>query len=108
MAQSGRFGLCVRVLTVLASEPAKMQTSAVIAVKLQTSPVMVRRAFGMLSKAGFIVQRKGPAGGARLKVAAKAIGLGDVFAACGGAWLETGDAALEGLLKRVRADTIKV
>ena len=85
MAQSGRFGLSVRVLGVLAAEPEAMLTSAVIAERLKTSPVMVRRVFGTLSKAGLIVQRKGPSGGAKLKVAAREIGLGDVFLASGAA-----------------------
>ena len=107
MAQSGRFGLSVRVLAVLAMEPEAMMTSAAIAQKLGTSAVMVRRVFGVLSKAGLLVQRKGPSGGAKLRVPAKEIGLGDVFAAAGGAWLEVGDAALDGLLKRVRGDAVK-
>ncbi len=107
MAQSGRFGLSVRVLGVLALQPEAMMTSAAIAEKLGTSPVMVRRVFGALSKAGLIVQRKGPSGGAKLKVVAREIGLGDVFAAAGGAWLEVEDAALDGLLKRVRGDAVE-
>ena len=30
-----------------------------------------------------------------------------MLAAAGGTWLEVGDAALDGLLKRVRADAVK-
>ena len=84
-----------------------MMTSAAIAEKLATSPVMVRRVFGMLSKGGLIVQRKGPSGGAKLQMQAKEIGLGDVFAAASPGWLVVGDAALDGLLKRVRVDAVK-
>ena len=84
MAQSGRFQLSVKVLTVLAGAPEKMHTSAAIAEELKESAVMVRRAFLLLHKAGLIEQRKGPNGGAKLKVAAKQIGLGDVFVATEG------------------------
>jgi DNA-binding IscR family transcriptional regulator len=84
MAQNGRFGLSLRVLAHLALAPGQMHTSATIATALKTSPVMVRRVFPPLHHAGFIVQRKGPQGGAQLKAAPKAIGFGDVFAAVGG------------------------
>lgn len=107
MAQNGRFGLSVRVLAVLALTPDKMQTSAVLAERLQTSPVMVRRAFVTLHKAGFLVQRKGPQGGAKLKIGAKTIGLGDVFAAAGGEWPVTGEKSVDALLKRVREDAVE-
>jgi DNA-binding IscR family transcriptional regulator len=106
MAQNGRFGLSVRVLAVLALAPETMHTSAAIAETLKTSPVMVRRVFSVLHKTGFIVQRKGPQGGAKLKVAAKSIGLGDVFAAASGAWLVTGDKAVDAVLKGVRDDAV--
>jgi DNA-binding IscR family transcriptional regulator len=106
MAQNGRFGLSVRVLAVLALAPETMHTSAAIAETLKTSPVMVRRVFSALHKAGFIVQRKGPQGGAKLKAAAKSIGLGDVFAAAGGAWPAAGDKAVDAVLKRVRDDAV--
>ena len=107
MAQNGRFGLSVRVLGVLALAPEAMHTSAAIAETLKTSPVMVRRVFGMLSKAGFIVQRKGPQGGAKLKVAAKSIGVGDVFAAAAGGWPATGEKTVDGVLRRVHEDAVK-
>jgi DNA-binding IscR family transcriptional regulator len=106
MAQNGRFGLSVRVLTHLAMAPDSMHTSAAIALALHTSPVMVRRVFSALHKAGFLMQRKGPSGGAKLKVPAKTIGLGDVFAASGGAWPETGDTSIDALLKRTREDAV--
>jgi DNA-binding IscR family transcriptional regulator len=107
MAQSERFQLSVRVLTVLASEPESMHTSAVIAEKLNESAVMVRRAFLLLHKAGLIVQRKGPHGGAKLKLSPKQIGLGDVFAATAGDWISIEDKALTGLMKKVRADAVE-
>ncbi|WP_263366168.1 RrF2 family transcriptional regulator [Edaphobacter bradus] len=107
MAQSERFQLSVRVLAVLASEPENMHTSASIAETLKESAVMVRRAFLLLHKAGLIVQRKGPHGGAKLKVSPKQIGLGDVFAATAGDWLSVDEKAVTGLMKKVRADAVE-
>jgi DNA-binding IscR family transcriptional regulator len=106
MAQSGRFGLSLRILTVLASAPEAMHTSAVIAEELQASAVMVRRCFLLLHKGGLIEQRKGPHGGARLKLAPKQIGVGDIYVATEGDWLVLDDPAIAGLLKRVRAEGI--
>src|SRR3979490_722138 len=106
MAQSGRFQLSVRVLAVLASEPNAMHTSAAIAETLKESAVMVRRTFLLLHKAGLIVQKKGPHGGAKLKIRAKEIGLGDVFEAASGEWLWMDDRAVTGLMKRVRDDAV--
>ena len=83
-----------------------MHTSAAIAEELHESAVMVRRCFLLLQKSGLIEQRKGPHGGARLKVAAKQIGLGDVYLATEGDWLVLGDPSLAGLLKRVRAEGV--
>lgn len=107
MAKSGRFDLSVRVLAVLAAEPDAMQTSAAIAEKLGESAVMVRRTFLQLHQGGFIVQRKGPSGGARLKLPAKEIGLGDVFAASSGNWLGVTNRALESLVARTQSDAVK-
>ncbi len=104
MAQSGRFALSLRILTVLASEPGTMHPSAEIAGSLKESAVMVRRCFLLLHKQGLIEQRKGPNGGARLKLAPKQIGLGDVYVATEGDWLDVDDPAISGLMKRVRED----
>jgi DNA-binding IscR family transcriptional regulator len=106
VANSERFQLGVRVLAVLAEEPDTMHTSASIAQALKESAVMVRRSFLLLHKAGLIVQRKGPHGGAKLKVPAKQIGLGDVFAATSGDWLSIEEKAVAGLMKKVRADAV--
>jgi DNA-binding IscR family transcriptional regulator len=106
MAQSGRFSLSLRILTVLAAAPDSMHTSAAIAEELTESAVMVRRCFLLLHKSGLIEQRKGPHGGARLKLPAKQIGLGDVYLATEGDWLLLGDPAIAGLLKRVRAEGV--
>ncbi len=65
---------------------------------------MVRRCFLLLHKKGLIEQRKGPHGGARLKLPAKQIGLGDVYVATENDWLVLDDPATSSLLKRVRAE----
>jgi DNA-binding IscR family transcriptional regulator len=107
MAQSERFQLGLRVLAVLAEQPGAMQTSSNIADSLKESAVMVRRVFLLLHKAGLIEQRKGPNGGAKLKLPAKQIGLGEVFAATSGDWLNVDEKAVAGLMKKVRADAIE-
>jgi DNA-binding IscR family transcriptional regulator len=104
MAQNGRFALSLRVLAVLAMAPEAMHTSAAIAEELSESAVMIRRAFLRLHEGGFIVQRKGPNGGAKLRVPAKEIGLGDLYTATMGDWLALEDKALAPLLKRARSD----
>jgi DNA-binding IscR family transcriptional regulator len=81
-----------------------MHTSAAIAKKLTESAVMVRRCFLLLHKKGLIEQRKGPHGGAKLKLPAKQIGLGDVYVATEDDWLVLDDPTIAGLLKRVRAE----
>ena len=91
----------------LAEKPEGMLTSAEIAGTLKESAVMVRRSFLMLHKAGLIVQRKGPHGGAKLKISPKQIGLGDVFQATAGEWLNVEDKAVAGLMKKVRADAVE-
>ncbi len=83
-----------------------MLTSAAIAEELGESAVMVRRTFLLLHKAGWIMQRKGPNGGAQLKAAAKQIGMGDLFVAATGDWLSVDDKAVEPLLKKVRAAAV--
>jgi DNA-binding IscR family transcriptional regulator len=106
MAQSERFQLGLRVLAVLAEDPESMKTSAEIAETLKESAVMVRRAFLLLHKGGLIEQRKGPNGGAKLKLIPKQIGLGDIFAATSGDWLAVEDKVLVGLMKKVRQDAV--
>jgi DNA-binding IscR family transcriptional regulator len=107
VANSERFQLGVRVLAVLAEKPEGMSTSAEIADALKESAVMVRRSFLLLHKAGLIMQRKGPHGGAKLKVPPKQIGLGDVFQATAGEWLNVEDKAVAGLMKKVREDAVE-
>jgi len=84
-----------------------MQTSALIAEKLTESAVMVRRCFLLLHKQGLIDQRKGPNGGAKLKLTAKQIGVGDIYAASEEDWLTLDEPAIAGLLRRAREDGVK-
>ena len=83
-----------------------MHTSAAIAEQLTESAVMVRRCFLLLHKKGLIEQRKGPHGGAKLKLPAKQIGLGDVYVATEDDWLMLDDPAIASLLKRVRDEGV--
>jgi DNA-binding IscR family transcriptional regulator len=106
MAQSSRFGLSLRILTLLASEPDSRHTSAEIAEQLSESAVMVRRCFLLLHKQNLIDQRKGPNGGAKLKLSAKQIGLGDIYAATEEDWLILDDATLAAPLKRPRTEAL--
>jgi DNA-binding IscR family transcriptional regulator len=106
MIQSGQFRLGLRLLTVLAMGPSAMHTSAEIAEELGESPVVVRRMFLLLHKAGLIEQRKGPNGGARLTLPAKDIGLGQVYGAVSPGWLVLDDQVVEGVMKRVRGNAL--
>jgi DNA-binding IscR family transcriptional regulator len=81
-----------------------MHTSAQIAEQLTESAVMVRRCFLLLHKKGLIEQRKGPHGGAKLKLPAKQIGLGDIYVATEDDWLVLDDPTISGLVKRVRSE----
>lgn len=83
-----------------------MHTSADIAEQLTESAVMVRRCFLLLHKQGLIEQRKGPHGGARLKLSPKQIGLGDIYVATENDWLMLDDPTISGLLKRVRSEGV--
>ena len=94
-------------MVLAAAEEGTMQTSAEIAKQLAESAVMVRRCFLLLHKRGLIEQRKGPNGGAKLKLAAKQIGLGDIYSASEGEWLVHDEPAIAGLLKRVREDGVQ-
>jgi len=107
MAKNGRFGLSLRILMVLAAaEEGTMQTSAEIAKQLAESAVMVRRCFLLLHKKGLIEQRKGPNGGAKLKLPAKQIGSA-TSTRSEGEWMVHDEPALAGLLKRVREDGVQ-
>ena len=90
----------------LAEVPDVMLTSAAIAEKLNTSPVMVRRVFALLHGAGLITQRKGPTGGARLAKLAREIGLGEVYLCCASDWPVFAEKPLETALGKVRKEAV--
>jgi len=68
--------------------------------------VVIRRHFLLLEKSGFIEQRRGPNGGAKLKAAAQEIGVGDVYLAAEGDWLATSHPSISDLLKQARKDGV--
>ena len=79
---------------------------AALTAQTQMTRIGTQRLAGALLGSGLIEQRKGPHGGARLKLPAKQIGLGDVYLATEGDWLILGDPSISGLLKRVRAEGV--
>lgn len=106
MAESARFGLNLRILKVLATAPNRMHPSAAIAQKLSESAVMIRRHFLLLQRSGLIEQRRGPNGGAILKVPATRIGIGDIYAASEEGWLVTDNPAISWVSKRARTKAV--
>ncbi|MCC7427655.1 MAG: Rrf2 family transcriptional regulator [Alphaproteobacteria bacterium] len=80
MATSTRFAVGVHILLAIDALPPGRATSAVIAHSVNTNPVVVRRMFGMLSRAGLMSTRPG-AGGARLARPLDRITLLDVWSA---------------------------
>lgn len=81
MALNARFVTGIQALVLLAAEPEKLHRSEDVAHKLGTNPVVVRRIFAELQKAGIIVSHKGPSGGSKLAMTAKEITLRDVHRA---------------------------
>ncbi|HUY81139.1 MAG TPA: Rrf2 family transcriptional regulator [Acidobacteriaceae bacterium] len=81
MALNARFVTGIQALVLLAAEPEKRHRSEDIAHKLGTNPVVVRRIFVELQKAGLIQSHKGPSGGSKLAMTAKEITLREVHRA---------------------------
>jgi Rrf2 family protein len=81
MALNARFATGVQALVLLAAEPAKLHRSEDIARELKTNPVVVRRVFLELRKAGVVESHKGPSGGSKLAAAAREITLRDIHRA---------------------------
>jgi DNA-binding IscR family transcriptional regulator len=75
-----RFAVAVHILLLLATEPGGQATSARIAERVGTNPVVIRRLAGQLARAGLLRIRRGP-GGAELARPPEAITLADVWAA---------------------------
>src|SRR5579875_2745826 len=81
MATNTRFVTGIQALIVLAAEPEKLHRSEDVARTVGTNPVVVRRIFAELQKAGLIQSHKGPSGGSKLASSAKDITLRDVHRA---------------------------
>ena len=81
MALSARFAVAVHTLGVLAMSGDGPVTSERIAQSVHTNPVTIRRIFQALGRAGLVVGRMGPNGGARLARPAESISLADVWRA---------------------------
>lgn len=84
MAANTRFATGVHAMVLLAAEPDGLQTSQDVAGKLSINPVVVRRVFSLLQRAGLLESQKGPHGGSRLAKAAKSITLKDIHQALDG------------------------
>ena len=84
MAANTRFATGVHALVLLAAEPDGLQTSEDVAGKLSINPVVVRRVFSLLHRAGLLESQKGPHGGSRLAKPAKAITLAAIYKALDG------------------------
>jgi Rrf2 family protein len=81
MALNTRFATGIEALVLLAAEPDTMHRSEDLAQRLKTNPVVIRRAFLQLRKAGLVLSHKGPSGGSKLARSAKEITLRDVHRA---------------------------
>lgn len=84
MAANTRFATGVHALVLLAAEPDELKTSEEIADRLEINPVVVRRIFSLLRRAGLLKSQKGPHGGSRLARGAKQITLADIYRALDG------------------------
>jgi Rrf2 family protein len=84
MAANTRFATGVHALVLLAAEPDGLKTSEEIAERLGINPVVVRRIFSMLRRAGLLESQKGPHGGSKLARSAKQITLADIYGALDG------------------------
>jgi Rrf2 family protein len=80
MAANSRFAMATHIMTALAVEDDKLN-STYLADSLNTNPVVVRRILSELQKAGLLETEAGRTGGARLAKKPHAISLYDVYAA---------------------------
>src|ERR1039458_3032433 len=107
MAANTRFATGVHAMVLLAAEPDGLQTSEDVAGKLSINPVVIRRVFSLLHRAGLLLSQKGPHGGSKLARSPKAITLADIYAALDGgdlfhtASLSAQAAKVGGALKKV-------
>ncbi len=81
MAANTRFSTGVHALVLLALEPTNLQTSEVVAGKLGTNPVVIRRVFSLLRQAELVKSHKGPSGGSQLSRSPREITLKEIYRA---------------------------
>jgi len=84
MAANTRFATGVHAMVLLAAEPDGLQTSEDVAGKLNINPVVIRRVFSLLHRAGLLESQKGPHGGSKLARSPKTISLADIYRALDG------------------------
>jgi Rrf2 family protein len=80
MAANSRFAMATHIMTALAVEQDKLNSSY-LAASLNTNPVVVRRILSELQKAGLLETEAGRSGGARLAKKPNLISLYQVYAA---------------------------
>lgn len=81
MAQNHRFALAVHSAGMIAFGDRMVVTSEAIARSVGTNPVVVRRVFALLVRAGLVEVRKGQNGGALLTRPPEQITLGEIYRA---------------------------
>ncbi|WP_127751725.1 MULTISPECIES: Rrf2 family transcriptional regulator [unclassified Devosia] len=115
MKRSSRLSVALHALVHLHAQPEDALTSGVLAVCLQTNPVVVRRVLGSLREAGLVGSSKGHGGGWQLARPAPEISVFDVYHALGETLLvrtesEPGDPGcaivrtVDGVMNEVLAD----
>jgi len=83
MKKSSRLSVALHALVHLHAQPGDALTSGVMAVCLQTNPVVVRRVLGALREGGLVGSSKGHGGGWQLLRPASEISVFDVYHALG-------------------------
>ena len=81
MPGSSRFAVAVHILTLMALERPKPQTSDRLAESANTNPAVIRRLLGALSQAGLTHSRLGKGGGSTLARGPKKISLLEIYEA---------------------------
>lgn len=78
---TGRFGMAVHAMALLAMFPESRHSSDEMASSIGTNPVLVRRLLSTLAKAGLVDNRIGKTGGSKLKRPASRIRLSQIYEA---------------------------
>src|SRR6266851_7070336 len=81
MRASCRFAMAVHILAVLAHKEGDRVSSAVLALSVNTNPVIIRRLLSALQQAKLVETRKGPGFGSRLNRSPLRINLAQVYRA---------------------------